>query len=37
MGLQQFATRIVTIRFRHCRFAAETRRTPLYTYVANAL
>ena len=37
MGLQQLAPQIVAIRFRHCRFAAESRRNLLYTYIENAL
>src|SRR5271157_313763 len=37
MGLQQLAPQVVPIRFRHCRFAAESRRNPLYTYDKTAL
>jgi hypothetical protein len=37
MRLQQLAPQIVPIRFRHCRFAAESRRNLLYTYIKNAL
>src|SRR5271157_2502051 len=37
MGLQQLAPQVVPIRFRHCRFAAESRRNPLYTYDETAL
>jgi hypothetical protein len=37
MRLQQLAPQIVPIPFRHCWFAAESRRNPLYTYDENAL
>jgi len=37
MRLQQFAPQIVPIPFRHCRFAAESRRNHLYTYIEIAL
>src|SRR5271157_6043260 len=37
MGLQQLAPQVVPIRFRHYRFAAESRRNPLYTYDETAL
>ncbi|HEY4931507.1 MAG TPA: hypothetical protein VII23_08045, partial [Terriglobales bacterium] len=37
VGLQQLAPQIVPVRFRHCWFAAESRRNPLYTYIGTAL
>src|SRR5208337_906179 len=37
VGLQQLAPQIIPIRFRHCPFAAESRRNPLYTYIETAL
>jgi hypothetical protein len=37
VGLQQLAPQIVPTGFRHCRFAAESRRNLLYTYIKNAL
>jgi hypothetical protein len=37
IGLQQLAPQIVPIPFRHCWFAAESCRNPVYTYGENAL